>query len=156
MGWRRLVKAVGLAGLLASAIAAGPARACFVPGHALIHRELPLRLPAGMIVADVEIIGGDETALYTHGVLARVRRLVQGNLPGDWLVLHWPPSGDCDDPFRNGRQGYIIALERDRALAGPRVEPFPAVWGLDGSGRDDRLPAAFEIPQEWRRTPFGW
>ena len=145
------MKAVGLAGLLASAIAGGSARACFVPGHALIHRELPIHVPAGMIVADIEIVGGDEEALYTQGVLARVRRLVQGNVPGNWLILRWPPPGDCEDPFRNGRQGYIIAVERDRVLAGPRVEPLPAMWTYG-----DRWPDDLEIPQAWLRTPWNW
>ena len=146
MGWTGVKLAA-----LSVAFMAVPAQACMIPGHVVLHRELPQALPAGMIVAEVEVIAADEKALFGQGVRARIHRLIQGRVDGDWLVLRWVTQGDCYDPFRNGRRGYIIALERDRVPEGPRVEPLPANWT-----NGDRWPDGQEIPEAWLRTPAGW
>jgi hypothetical protein len=133
-----------------AASAAGPAQACITASgeRAIIHDALPDPLPRDTIVAEVEIVAGDEAAFYRSGLLARVDRLIQGRVRGSWLVLRSAGESDCTNPFGNGRRGYIIAVERGRGPAGPLVEPFLAV-----RGEGFRMADGYEIPEEWRRAP---
>jgi len=149
----RSVNAICLAGLVGVTLVAFPARACVnASGYqALIHSALPTHLPRDMIVAEVEILSADEDALYRRGVPAHVLRVIQGHVPGDTLILRWPPPGSCARPFDNGPRGFVIAIVRGRAEAELLVEPFPALRGDDFRMRDGT-----GIPNAWRAMPAGW
>ena len=154
------MKAICAAWLSAVVLTASPADACVVASGevALLHSALPNPLPADTIIAEVDILPADESALYGTGIVARVKRLIQGDVPGNMLVLRQPYSTSCDRPFANGRSGYLIAVARDRTALGPLVEgsgllvePFPAQRGRGFRMRDGET-----IPPEWRQRPPGW
>jgi hypothetical protein len=142
-------------GLLAFLTALAPAAANACIGafgeRSIIHSALPNPLPRDTIVAEVEILSGDEAAFYRSGVPARITRLIRGQVSEPLLVLRGGSESDCTVPFGNGLRGYVIAVERGRAANGPLVEPFFAV-----RGEGFRLADGYQIPEEWRRTPAGW
>lgn len=160
MRTRRIIRAACLAGMVAASLSAAPARACYTASgeRALIHGALPNPLPNDSIVVEVDILPVDERALYRQGIVARVRRAIQGDVPGGILILRWPNPSSCDRPFDNGRSGYMIAVARGQTAAGPPVEgpgllvePFPSQRAEGFRMRDGAT-----IPPEWRRQPPGW
>jgi hypothetical protein len=101
--------ALAIAALL---LPAGEARACMAGDfmEALIHDALPSPLPARTIVAWVAFESGDSRLLYSTGIRARVRRMVQGDFRGSHLLVRTSVETSCDDPFRNGRSGLIVGI----------------------------------------------
>jgi hypothetical protein len=134
--------------LAASALfGASPATACRIaPSNppAMIHAALPTPLPAGVLIAEVELRPEDVASYYPEGrVRARIVRLIQGDYRGSALIFR-PRNGlvtDCDRPGANGTSGLIVAIPTGyeegvlvaEAIMAPRSEGF-------------RLPDGFQLP----------
>ena len=99
--------------LCASFAWSGEARGCGGEQymHGIIHRALPSPLPAGTLIADVEIAPDSNPAeLFDSGLRARIRRLDQGEFRGDYVLLRAGRQHSCYFPFTNGRSGLIVGI----------------------------------------------
>ena len=109
--------------------------------HGFIHNVLPSPLPAGTLIADVEIASdADAAELFRSGVRARIRRLIQGEYRGDILILRASTQHSCYFPFTNGRSGLIVGVPlafEDDVLA---VDPIEV-----GRNQHFRLPDGFQL-----------
>lgn len=135
-------------------LAPGPAQACLTASShlALIHSALPAPLPEGAIVAEVEIGAGDaplhlaaEGPLYSTGLSARVRRMIQGDYSGDTLILRPAHMTSCDNPFDNGRVGYVVGTVRGYEDGVLVLDPVTV-----RSGSGFRLPDGFRLSEPRR------
>ena len=143
---------------LCGLLACGRAEACgYVgPPHAMIHTALPRILPRGAVVAEVRFESADVLALVGPGIRARIRKMIQGDYRGRFLIVRPARLLGCGVAFANGRSGYIVAVprgfeegilvvhpiqvQRGRSLPnGCRVPPWlTAAVALPGPARDAR------------------
>ena len=119
-----------------------PASACGIhPGSALIHNALPNPLPAGTIIADVEIAPeGAGPAPVVNATYARVRRMIQGEA-APMLILRTGRRNSCKEPLANGRTGLIIAVPEGHQDGVPVARAIFA-HSLDGF----RLRDGYQLP----------
>lgn len=117
-----------------------PADACGIdPPFAIIHNALPIPLPEGVIIADVEFEPADRRALYGEGARVRVRRMIQGEaVPA--LILQWSLRNSCQAPFRNGASGLIVAIPISRRDGLIVASPL-----FVDRRKDYRLPDGFQL-----------
>jgi hypothetical protein len=98
-------------GLCLALIAIPQAHACGItPSLALIHSDLPLRIPTGMFIASVEIKDHKADNLYDRGLRATVRQVIRGEARIREIILRNPIWSSCDRPFANGRSGYVVGV----------------------------------------------
>ena len=108
------MKVFWIAGMLLAV--AAPGDACLSPRHvmAIVHSGLPERLPPDLFVAELDFAAAEESALYGEGIPARVRRVVQGEDPGEVLRVRALHRTSCSRPFANGTAGLVVGrLRRD-------------------------------------------
>jgi len=113
---RRMRRYVGLAFVIVAlaCLAATPATACRIrlpsAERSVIHSELPRNLPAGAVVADVELGSDDATwQRLNEGARVRIRRMIQGDYRGEALIVR--ELGlmiTCYSPFPLGRSGFVV------------------------------------------------
>lgn len=125
-----------------------PAEACFGTDlYAYVHSGLPRPLPRGAIVADVAFeqppAGDFRTHLLTLGIRARVRRMVQGDYAGAYVIVRPVTWSSCDGAFVNGDAGIIVTVPRRIERGVLVLDPLKV-----RAGQAYRLPDGFEVPQE--------
>ena len=104
------------------------------------NRELPKPLPRRTFIALVD--------LDPRGDRAWIRRMIQGDRPGDYVLLR-PTWTSCTAPFRNGRSGYFVATVTGIENGILVVDPIEA--GLyDGY----RLPDGWQLPADYKPLPL--
>lgn len=131
------------AGLPAAAEACGAS-----PGFALIHSALPMPLPDGVFIAEVEIDRSTLRDYMGNGVRARVTRVIQGDPEAADLLLRNSFITSCDAPLANGASGLLLGLPRGREGEVLIVDPITA-HRIDGF----RLADGFSVPLECREKP---
>lgn len=99
--------------------------ACWVgPYDALIHSDVPDRLPSGLVVLEVDIRDQPEQDLYGPGLIADVRRVWQGLPTGvQTVVLRTTAGPTCESPYENGRRGLVVGFLRGEVSGAPWIEP---------------------------------
>jgi hypothetical protein len=136
---RTFIVAALFAGLLMSGVAVACGGEQFMQG--VIHNELPSPLPAGTLIAEVDIApDASESELFRSGVRARIRRLVQGEYRGDFVVLRGGRRHSCYYPFANGRSGLIIGVPLELEGDVLTVRPIEV-----GRNQRFRLPDGFQL-----------
>lgn len=107
--------------------------ACWVgPFDALIHSDVPDRLPEGLVILEVEIRDAPEQNLYGPGLIADVRHVRQGFLGSvQTVVLKATAQSTCESPFDNGRRGLIVGFLMGEMSGSPWIEPLFAPGASD-------------------------
>ena len=95
-------------------VSASPAAACPTSAAvvALIHNEVPDRLPEGAVVLDVAF-PQEVRPSSPMGTEARIRRVVHGAFEGSSILVRAPRRTSCHYPFSNGRSGLIVGHVRE-------------------------------------------
>jgi hypothetical protein len=108
-------RSIRFAFMALSAAAGTAATACriYTPSAdlAVTHAELPRQLPTGAFVAEVQFERPDRSWLELRdGARARVRRVVQGDYRGDFVIVRDTAQFriTCYNPFRNEGSGFIV------------------------------------------------
>ena len=120
----------------------GQVRACsFADAQlTLIHTTLPRRLPQGTVVASVEFESRNLDRLYSSGLRVRIRRMLQGDYRGRYLIVRLSMRTSCDDPFGNGDAGRIVGIARGFEDGIMIVDPI-MVSGIERH----RLPDGYQL-----------
>ena len=134
---RLLLAAAPIAALLLP----GPAAACMMDPipEAMMHSALPMPLPAGAIVAEVEAAPDATDFMLADGLPVVVHRMIQGP-PTPILILQGRP-GSCVSVFGNGRRGLVLAIPAGRHRGLPAAIP---IWAQRRHGY--RLPDGYRLP----------
>jgi hypothetical protein len=133
--------ALAIAGACAF-LPAAPATACGTSPHiAYIHSALPKPLPRGTFIALVD--------LDPRGDRAWIRRMIQGDRPGDYVVLRTTWWSSCNAPLANGRSGFLVAVVRGRENGILVVDPIEV-----GPEENYRLPDGWQLPEGFKPTPL--
>jgi hypothetical protein len=121
----------------------GNAAACGIhpPPASIIHNSLPTPLPAGAIIAEVEVSPEDAESPVVYWIRARVRRMIQGEAAPILILRDFGRMNTCQSPFGNGRAGLIVAVPDGHSDGIPIVRPL---YVLRGSGY--RLPDGYQLP----------
>ncbi|WP_114953326.1 hypothetical protein [Sphingosinicella terrae] len=87
-----------------------PAHACRSADYtlAIVHSAPPERVSPETVVAEVEFESDEVAALRGPGMRARIRRVIQGEVSGDFLIVRTAAQTSCDRPFANGTVGLIV------------------------------------------------
>lgn len=111
------------------------------PHFAWIHSDLPKPLPRGTFIALVD--------LDPRGDRAWIRRMIQGDHPGEYVLLRPAWTTSCTSPSANGRSGYMVAVVRGLENGVLVVDPIEV-------GMDDgyRLPDDWQLPEGHEPTPL--
>jgi hypothetical protein len=119
-----------------------PATACGRSPHiAYIHSDLPKPLPRGMFIALVD--------LNPRGDRAWIRRMIQGDRPGDYVVLRPTWWSSCNAPLANGRSGFMIAVALGKENGVLIVDPIEV-----GPEENYRLPDGWQFPDRYKPPPL--
>ena len=108
---------------------------------AYIHSALPKPLPRGTFIALVD--------LNPRGDRAWIRRMIQGDRPGDYVVLRPTWWSSCNAPLANGRSGFFVAVVRGKENGILIVDPIEV-----GPEENYRLPDGWQLPEEFKPAPL--
>lgn len=113
------------AAVLALAFASGAAEACrTAAAHlAIIHNAVPERLTQDLVVAEVELPEMDERLFHQQGGVARVLRVIHGEVAGGELIVRPLRWTSCSHAFDNGRRGILVGTVTGRETGRPVLNP---------------------------------